>query len=227
MIKRNNFYNWVHFSQSYLKIARLSCQEILDPKHNSASNGFVLHYAPSDLFISIIFNIKHGIEIFTKTLKIILSGRLDGKREHHHDISKLFIVLKEEFEKYKIDDVITEEHCKNPNDINLECAFKSIQNGGTVAVFDEIENLIFKYYHCEILAKKLNNGFEDKFIIEDSCNTAFKYPENNLEIKPYYDEILTTITKNDIREILGDVEILLEKFNNLGFVFDIYKQNEI
>lgn len=226
MIKKDNFYDWVHFSQSYLKIARLSCQEILNPKHNSASDDFKLHYTSSDLFISIIFNIKHGIEIFTKTLKVILSGRLDGKTEHHHDISKLFTVLKEEIKKYEIDDVIKKEHQKNPKDTNLGSAYRSIEDRGMVVLLNEIENLIFKYYHCEILTGKLNNGFKNKFIIEDSSNTAFKYPENSLKIKPYYDEILETITEDDIKEILKDVEILLEKFNDLGFVFDIYKQYE-
>lgn len=224
--KRNNSYDWVHFSHNYLKLAKLGCQEILNPKHNSAAGRFELNYKPYDLFISIIFNIKHGIEVFTKTLKVILTEKLIDKIDQHHDISKLFTVLKKEIKKCKIDDKIKKDHLKNPKDTNLGCAYRSIENGGTVALLDEIENLIFKYYHCEILTEKLNNGFKNKFTIEDSSNTAFKYPENNLEIKPHYDEILTTITENDIKEVLKDVEILLEKFNDLGFVFDIYKQYE-
>lgn len=223
--KRNNSYDWVHFSHNYLKLAKLGCQEILNPKHNSAVDKFKLKYKPYDLFISIIFNIKHGIEVFTKTLKIILTEKLIDKTDQHHNISELFYVLKKEIKKFKIDDKIKKDHLKNPKDTNLECAHRSIEKKGTVALLDEIENLIFKYYHCEILTEKLNSGFENKFTIEDSSNTAFKYPENNLVIKLHYDEILTTITEDDIREILKDVEILLEKFNDLGFVFDIYKQH--
>lgn len=225
MSTRNNSYDWVHFSHNYLQLAHLGCQEILNKKYLKISFGssFKLKYQAHDLFIAIIFNVKHGIEVFTKTLKVVLSNKLN-KNDLTHNISELFELLKKEIEKHKIVNVIIKKHEINQSDTNLKIAYDNILK---ISDFlDELEKIIYKYHHCEILLKRLNNGFRNKFIIEDVSNTAFKYPENNLKINVHYDEVLEAITEDDILEILADIEILLKNFNDIGFVLDIYKQHE-
>jgi len=83
-------FDWVIFAQSYFYIARLACQELLDgkkEKHNrSLFNNIDLPYKTANLYIAILFNIKHGIEVFIKSL-----GILDvGEYERGHDIHVLF-----------------------------------------------------------------------------------------------------------------------------------------
>ena len=84
-------YDWIIFAQSYFYIARLACQELLlednKEKHNkNLSSSIGLHYRPADLYIAILFNIKHGIEIFIKSLSI-----LDVEEyERGHDTHILF-----------------------------------------------------------------------------------------------------------------------------------------
>ncbi len=56
------------FYQSYFFIAELGCQELLDGKHKRGIHGFPLPYMRQDLIIPIIYNVKHGIEIFLKQL---------------------------------------------------------------------------------------------------------------------------------------------------------------
>ena len=91
-------FDWVMFAQSYFYIARLACQELLDDgskKHNRGlSNSINLPYKTANLYVAILFNIKHGIEVFIKSL-----GILDfGGYEEGHDIHVLFQNLKKRME---------------------------------------------------------------------------------------------------------------------------------
>ena len=169
-------YDWVKFSQSYLCLARLGCQELLGEKYNIT--GFIskhdLKYGIPDLFVPILFDIKHGIEIFIKTLKIILADQL-YKNEKMHNISELFVVLKEQMMKHKIVELIKKEYSENPNDINLQLVSKDVDRLATF--LENLEKLIYRYYHCAVIKEKIS----DDFIIEDIDNSAFRYPENNLK----------------------------------------------
>lgn len=215
--KIDKSYDWVQFSQNYLYIARLGCQEILNSKHSKIDSRSKYSYHASDLFIPIFFNIKHGIEIFIKTLKFILAEKL-SKNDKKHNVSELFDLLKDEIKKHKIVEVIKEEREKNPNSANLEVAYN---NKVKIPEFlDNLEKLILRYYHCEVLKCKLDANFT----IEDLDNTAFRYPENNLKININYDEVLKKITDEDVEDILNDVNVLLKNFNELGFVLTIYKE---
>lgn len=80
---------WIKFSQSYLYLARLACQEILNSKHSKFNKTLpnTFGYTPLDLFIPLIYNIKHGIESYIKTLHIILDLPYHASS---HDIKILF-----------------------------------------------------------------------------------------------------------------------------------------
>jgi len=83
-------YDWVLFAHSYFYIARLACQELLDKreeKHDrSLDSKIELQYRVSDLYIAILYNIKHGIEVYIKSL-----GIFDFESyEKGHDIHSLF-----------------------------------------------------------------------------------------------------------------------------------------
>lgn len=94
MIKESVDQSWIEFAQSYLLLARVACQELLDTRENKHSKAvgsdWYMAYAPIDLFIPVVFNIKHGIEVFIKTISILCIG----KYNEGHDIKKLFDELK-------------------------------------------------------------------------------------------------------------------------------------
>lgn len=84
-------FDWLIFAQSYFYIARLACQELLDrreEKHNrSLDDNIKLSYKTSNLYVAILFNVKHGVEVFIKFLSI-----LDfGEYEEGHNIHDLFL----------------------------------------------------------------------------------------------------------------------------------------
>lgn len=225
--KEEEWLSWLYFSRSYLFLAKLGCKELLDPIRNrneiyGDKDFFKMLYQKHDLFISTLYNVKHGIEIFIKTLKFILSGKLDEKHRIHN-ISYLFEILENEINSLRgeIERVIKERLKDDLDDhekINLQEAEKSLNNlPGSLGT---IKKLIDKYYRCDVIKDKIGNDF----IIEDIDNTAFRYPENNLKIKLDYEKILSRILKKDIEIIFKDIVDLKDNFNTLGFILDIYRQ---
>lgn len=93
-------YDWVIFAQSYFLISRLACQELLSKKEgkHSKTSKLDLPYRPADLYISILFNIKHGIEVFIKALRVFACGEW----EEGHDIKILFDNAKEKISGLKL-----------------------------------------------------------------------------------------------------------------------------
>ena len=94
-MNQNNKDAWLYFSQSYLQIAKLACQELIESKHNKHDDNIFWEYHIEDLIIPIIYNAKHGIEIFIKTINLII----DNKYDEGHNIHKLFDGLKQKIEK--------------------------------------------------------------------------------------------------------------------------------
>jgi hypothetical protein len=213
--------DWVHFSHNYLGIAILGCDEILNAKHYKNLLNVPLHsyeYGHHELFIAIIFNIKHGIEVFTKTLKIILADELN-KSEKHHNIVELFKILQKEIKKHNIINTIIEEQKKDPTNHELNFIIRDLDNIKERLL--EVETIVKKYYKCDFLKDKLDSNL---FTIEDIDNTTFKYPENSLKINIKYGEVLSKLSDSDIEEAREDAKKLYKNFNELGYVFDVYKK---
>jgi len=223
--KKEKWLSWLNFSRSYLLLAKLGCKELLDSERNKNEKlkdkeFFKMFYYTEDLFIAILYNIKHGIEIFIKTLKLILSEKI----EKSHDIFYLFEVLEKEIKlhKEKIKSTIIKElnksNLSDHDKVNLDEVKRNLDNLPTF--LKKTKELVDKYYHCDVVKKKIKNDF----IIEDIDNTVFRYPENNLKVRLDYQKILSRINKDDIKNIFQDIIDLLENFNNLGFILDIYKK---
>lgn len=211
---------WVYFSQSYLQIARLACQEILGQKYKRLGfQEFELKYKAYDLFIPTIYNIKHGIEIFIKSLKLILAEKLN-KNDLKHNIDELFELLKAEVQKHKIIEIIRKKHEEGSEDIDFEFAYNNKLK--IPKYLDDLERLIKKYYQCDILKNKLSSN---TFTIEDLDNTAFRYPDNNLKINVDYEEVASQISNEDIEKMQQDIDKLLKNFNELGYILEVYKKH--
>lgn len=207
-IKAKNKYDWLEFAQSFLLLARLACQELEDTqtkKHSKTTRhdqGVDFPYSETDLFIPIVFNIKHGIEVFIKTLRIISIGDY----EEGHDLKDLFKDLKQVLPLSKI----KQTKDGRGNEITQE----DIDNmPGNIA---ELEGLTLKYYHCEFIrrGKKLVN-------IYDKTNDIFRYPNNKAEVKID----LGLVDESIIRSVHEDIDKMYRLFNDLGYLLEIHRTN--
>ncbi|MFA5829508.1 MAG: hypothetical protein WC843_03370 [Candidatus Gracilibacteria bacterium] len=209
---------WLNFCQSYLSLALLACDEMLAKKYTvKLMDVDIPAYSVPSLFLPTIYNIKHGLEVFLKTLRIILNAQSNPKEGKHSNL-EIFTLLKKEIDSKQIQRVIESECKKKPDDTNLKLLLKDLANLSTYV--DKIESLVIKYEHCEIIKNKIQTDFT----IIDEDNTAFRYPQNSLQIKLDYHKILTKITPEDIQEIRTDAEALVINLNSLGFILDVYSQ---
>ena len=194
-------YDWAIFASSYFLIAKLACQELLSEreKKHSMSGNLNTPYQPKDLYVSILFNIKHGIEVFVKTLSVFAYG----KYEKGHDIKLLFKDAEEKISKLNpkprqkgfYDDI-------SQDDINA--SFKDLR---------KIENLVLYFFQLDFLKQKLGNDF----IINDTLNDFLRYPDSKASIRIDWGTVLSyRILPSDIQEILTKLNDLYALFNRAG-----------
>lgn len=199
--------NWFNFGMSYLYIADLACAEM------SKKEG--AEYYSEDLYIATVYNIKHGIEVNLKSLIVLLEEKQISKKLEHHNQKEILNELLEIVGKKDIIRFIKKLTDKHKDDATW--MFKDIKNEvDVVKKMLGMANLVSKYHECNFLKDKIGSDF----IIEDTKNDAFRYPQNNLSIKLNYKEILKKITKEDILNIRIDVAKMTNYFLTLNMLFD-------
>lgn len=212
--------HWVWFAQSYLSMARLGCEEMINNRYQESrfKNGTSRNsYKITTIFIPTFYNIKHGIEIAIKALEVILVEKLPEAYKGH-DLFVLFSLLKGEMAKHQIADSIQRGCDADPNDVDLSIAAQKEETRDEF--FVDMGQLVMKYYHCSIFRDKLGMDFT----IADVDNTAFRYPENGMKIDVDYLEVVQRILPKDIQEMKSDIDKLLESFNTLGYIYSAYRQ---
>lgn len=195
--------DWTIFSLGYLNLAELSCLEIIEKKYQYTANHGKIIYIP------IIFNIRHAIEIFIKTfsIKFLKKDFLDNT-DHTHDIQELFLKFREKISKKRLQESIKKWKDENPD---------NKEEISSDTIFNELESIINKYQNLDFLKTKIGINY----YIDDTNNTAFKYPTNDLNIKISYKDLLGKFTEMDAREFLIDVIKLQKIFYQLYLINDI------
>ena len=198
-----NKYSWLTFAQSYLTIANAACENVLTGSKNSLTDPMNFEYRAAELFIPVVFNIKHGVEVFIKTLAFIIKDKYS--RDVRHDIKSLFSTLKsiipkdlKPFEGADGNKVTQEEIDQIP---------QSLQ---------KLEELVLKYYHCDFV-------FKGRRVVDiyDRMNDLFRYPDDKAEI--VID--LNLVDRELIGVIQNDIQNFYRVFNALGYIFDVSLQN--
>lgn len=205
--KEDAKYQWLSFAQSYLLLAREACQELLDSratKHSKVvSSDWNLPYQPADLFIPIIFNVKHGIEIFLKTLCLVSGKEYIGDS---HDLYQLFEDL-----KAKIPVNLSPVNDKDGNVVS-EDEIKQFPDR-----MSSLEKVILKYHHCEVL-----NGANRRVInIYDRLNDVFRYPDNKATVEIDF----AVIDAQTIENTLVDIDLIYTTLNSIGYMIEIYRKS--
>ncbi|MBI2122376.1 MAG: hypothetical protein HYT98_04635 [Candidatus Sungbacteria bacterium] len=194
-------YSWVFFAQGYFNLAALACQKLLnsEEKARSKSDGLNIPYTPDSLFVPILFNIKHGIEIFIKTVDSFAFGEYtDG-----HDINDLFTELNKKIDKKRF--------VAPPPQFYNSITQREINN--LPQKLGEIKPLISYFYYLDILRPKVGQYYK----IIDTKNDVLRYPDNKAGIQIDWNTVLISqIRKSDIEEIFKKLRKLSELFNDVA-----------
>jgi len=196
-------YDWAIFAQSYLLIARLSCQELLNPqdKRFSKDRKSYIPYTSADLFVAVLFNIKHGIEVYIKTFSVFAYGEYN----QHHDIYELFTEVKRG---------ILSSQLKPDDSVYYDIVTQDQIDSG-IKNLKKIETLVLYFYNVDLLKSKMGQCFT----IKDTQNDVFRYPNNKAEIQIDWGTVLTArVSETDIKEIFEKLEELSDLFNETGYL---------
>lgn len=210
MTQEYNEINWLEFLNSFLDLVELACKEIEKPMHSENLGGIERKYSKR-LNVAIIYNMKHAIEIFTKTLIRIADNSLKEKIITHN-MDDLFQLLKTKMENGGIKKVI--ERIDDKKDSLASFTQQEIKEFETYTT--EIQKIINYYYKLEFFNK-------NDITVIDTENTAFKYPENITQINAQIDYFDFFFSYNlDIQKIRDDIRNLKMNLNSIKTVFDLY-----
>lgn len=177
---------WFNYARSYLQSAKLLLQNI-------NSNEL--------LIIPAFFNLKHGIELTIKTVYKLCN--LDFK--NNHNIKELYGRIQEKIDNLTL---AQSELKKLVTRLHLEIDENKIKTSNKF-ICDHFRRLVTKYYY-QIPFSKTFTG--KSFIIQDSYNEIFRYPETNkvkLAFRNTNNQLGNKISIKERKEIIEDIDIIL------------------
>jgi hypothetical protein len=199
----NNKDNWIYFFDSFADLCELSCKEI-QYNHYYPLFKFDSSYRTAiNLRISLIYNVKHLIEIYIKSIIRMIGSDEDIKT---HRLDNIFIKLKKILEP-KIEKCLPEMNEKFKDYLEQE-----IKEWKEERYFVEIQEIIEYYNELKFL--------DNSQTIKDSQNTFFKYPEDasaGCHKVNYYDFIYNN--DFDVRKIEEDVSKLQLSLHSIKMIF--------
>lgn len=184
---------WLVFSQSFLKIAEIGAREMRDKKYDSTSTI-------EDLYVATIYNIKHGIEAFTKSILVILGDTLLGKEDYSHDSVKEFMKVFDVIGKSKLEEVINQIQLTYNNDPKFLLK-DSLSYPDLLFKLGKMGGLVHEYYTCSFIKDKIGSDYD----VADTKNDAFRYPQNSLKVKLDYQKIIGRLNRTDIQKLIEDI----------------------
>lgn len=189
-----NFSDWNLFFSSFLDAAVIIFEEV-------EKNG------NKSLLVVAFYNIKHGIEVFLKAIKIDYEGLLD-KKDNTHNLGEIVDSYFLRLEKDISD---------NKDGLRLLIKENSdIDSDGKKDLMSFVENpskemaglreKILMFYRLDFVKNKIA---KEDFFVQDVDNTFFRYPKNNLEIiVKDYRKLVESFTREEILRIKSESLIL-------------------
>jgi len=188
----------LYYAQAYLQLAKLGCQELLDPHHNRTEEvpNWKMSYIVQ-LAGPIIYNTKHGIECFLKMLQLIAGQDYDTI----HHLHKLFAEVRKIFEGRKWQPLDDKGDTIDQEEIDR-----------MPTVLQEIEDAVDYFYKNKIVDEKLGTGE-----IPDPKNELFRYPKMQSGTTFDYTAFLGKLTNDDIKELRAKIGKLYGNLNDMGY----------
>ncbi len=125
--------NWYIFTFSFLSLSDIGCDHLLTNKADGFDRGLIL---------SILFNLKHSLEIVMKTISYHVCGEFDKG----HDLQDLIEKLKNKTRKRKNNKAI-KKHLDNLEKLLMKYRQLNLFQGALKSslVFNDKNNKLFKY----------------------------------------------------------------------------------
>jgi hypothetical protein len=208
MIRNPERYSFLFHAQGYLKVARLHCQQLLNPVHKwSEGNPRVppewpnpMDYHPVEVLPATMFIIHHAIELFLKSFLIDI-----GKpNKSSHDLKVLFAPIDQAI----IDTNWLPITINNDQEILDQEEIDRIQK----IVIPELRDLIGYVADRAVLQQKL----------DDPGNELFRYPKTR-KGQEYDMNVLGNV---DIGDLLKKIDRLYEHLNDIGYLFAVDERHK-
>jgi hypothetical protein len=204
--------DWIEYTDSFFALVKLGCDEIDNPRHSDKFGDIKIEYKDR-INIAIMYNMKHAVELYLKTLIRIVDGdNIENIRNLDHDLTASFKVLKNKLEDKEIEKVIFS--LKNNKDELMGFAKQELNRVTEESMLNDIKKIVSYYNNFEFFTK--NTGKLDK------KNTAFKYPENDLSESLLVKTISFNYESLDIEQIRKDVGVLEAWLFSINSIFNIY-----
>ncbi len=213
---QRDIYYWPIFTYSFLCIAQLACKELLKQDFDKyTKKNEIEKYEIKDLYISIIFNIKHSLELFIKTLSIFAYGTYDTG----HDITILFTDVQNKIKNIPLtptNDGYINKTTTNRNGFaniyqeqinSIPQLLQSIKQ-----IIEDFDQLIF-----------LNGVLVPHQVIHDEKNDIFRYPINAANLSIDWDNVIARTDHLDIQILLQHINDFYSASYQILKIFHKYK----
>lgn len=173
--------SWYIFVLSFLSNAKNGCEFLINSKRLDDNNKY--------LAISIIYNFKHGLEVFVKTFSRYLNEKMD-KSDHFHDTKALLETFKKQLRsksKKELDKEVDklEKIVEKYNEINFLTNYLK----ESFSVYDQ-KNTFFKYPEHEAMIVVDYSRLSNK-INRDDMKEIKKDIESVVKISKKFKNILS------------------------------------
>lgn len=196
------------FYHPYFFLAELGCKELIDGKHGrDKSIGFPIPYTVDNLIFPIIYSVKHGTEIFYKSIvfakdkEYLLNPNPKIKINNTHDI----LFLYSWFEKI----IITKIKNKLINYSKSSCDIKNMDEDDVNNDLSKIKELTSYFYNNNWLSK--NSRCADK--LNDIC----RYAKSKITKKIDYESEIENIEIVNIKIIYDKIKSLHDISSAWGY----------
>lgn len=211
--------DWWLFCDSYLSAAELACREMIDQKYkvfkSKKGEHGPLRFWVYNLYIPMIYNLKHAIEIFLKYFLIVIEDKMPELGKNGHDIEKYLELFKSKHNVELINRAI-KGAIKQGKKTRFSLEAAEFETEFHQKWMENMNRLVIKYFKCEDIISKIGN-----FSLIDRLNDGFRYPVNQLGVSLNYSELIGKINKEDIKIVLKDIYELKNDFNSLRFMIEV------
>lgn len=195
-ILKYSAWDWLKFARSFNSLAGAGCDVILQSKTHKDKRLNIDFLSPS-----ILFNIKHSLELFVKMTMEILDQKV---KRQHNTLSNLIIV---EGVIRKLDNIVcrylaSKQTSKSKGKYDTYY-LDTWRNG-----WREIRVMVEYYSNLNFLKDR---GLSQE-LLKDTENTLFRYPDSSMIKKLKYNEVFAKINILDVKNFKKDV-------NNSGTLF--------
>jgi len=218
--KFNQTILWSNFVDSFFYFVEVGCEHFLNYHDrvdgSNEDEKIELNFRFCSLYVPVIFNIKHGIELSLKYLIRILDEK-NEKNIYNHSLINNFNLFKSVVKEKK--DIKRFVLGLKSDSYYFDSKYKAENLEENI---NDLKSFVSKYYNLEFIQnKELKTSLQ-----KDNFNEFFRFPENKKNKKIDYFELIYGVDFESRRDIFDsfyeDVKKIKLIIRDLSDVFHIY-----